>query len=164
VTTTGWLPRTTSVQTRPELARDSAPLRASLRLIRGVPGALGELPSAPPLVMQFDSLMRATQTQDWDGDGATAIPPLEWSRAFALATRVATGREGLPPVSPNASGDGSIHLRWLTTSQKELLVELRGPTAWWTFVLPNGEVSVGERPISSDVSELSNFIVEKLVE
>jgi hypothetical protein len=67
----------------------------------------------PSFEAKFKELERETSSENWDDEGGHKIAADRF--AFVLKVYALARQElrGLPEPHPSASGDGSIHLRWV---------------------------------------------------
>ena len=85
---------------------------------------------------RIDRLRAATASENWDFDGAEAIPDSEWNEAATFAMLVGIHSAITPHPSP--CGDGSTHLRW-SDGRRWIEIEQAGGTYAWTT--SSGEVA-----------------------
>ena len=97
-------------------------------------------------------LRASTSSPNWDADGATPLDPEVISHAERLAKYVVANAPLAPDPFISPCGDGTVHLRWRTSSAK-VVVEVGAEQCDW-FVKSATDFMEGVCRSEDDVVEL----------
>lgn len=108
---------------------------------------------------QFAALQKETSSENWDCEGAEAIPAALWAEARQIH-RLITAKvrfPGRPFISP--CGDGSIHISCTLKGGRQFVLEIKGPQVFWSRKISGGVWSSGQASNAYEgLRELRRFL------
>jgi hypothetical protein len=103
-------------------------------------------------------LSRETSRDGWNDGRGKGTSPRDWERLHWISALVSFAQPELPEPLPGAESDGTVCARWSTATGKEMLLELKGPEVWLTYV---DRLGTGET-IRASQSEVPEAILRRL--
>lgn len=103
---------------------------------------------------KFAELETATREANWDGFGSESIPHGLWKKAKEFYESIDSHVHSLPQFVVSPCGDGTIHLRWDSSSGVTVIFEFGPAELIWTARDPGGIWSEGRCANWSEAAQI----------